>query len=137
MDVGPSPVVLNHQRIGHLSVSNDDGYIQYCLIIDIVADIDVVILANVIFIVVVVEQRHVRCLAFALGDVLRRPVVNVVVVVAPFSQDAAPAAATRGAAAAILSVADGGIDDNDPAAAAMSADDVASSIQHAGKREAQ
>ena len=137
MDVGPSPVVLNHQRIGHLSVSNDDGYIQYCLIIDVVADIDVVTLANVIFIVVVVEQRHVRCLAFALGDVLRRPVVNVVVVVAPFSQDAAPAAATRGAAAVISSVADGGIDDNDPAAAAMSADDVASSIQHAGKREAQ
>ena len=137
MDVGPSPVVLNHQRIGHLSVSNDDGYIQYCLIINIVADIDVVILVNVIFIVIVVKQRHVRCLAFALGNVLRRPVVNVIVVVAPFSQDAAPAAATRGAAAAISSVANGGIDDNDPAAATMSADDVASSIQHAGKREAQ
>ncbi len=39
-------------------------------------DIDAVILANVIFIVIVVEQRRVRRLAFALGDVLWRPVVN-------------------------------------------------------------
>jgi hypothetical protein len=76
MDVGPSPVVLNHRRIGHRPSGNDDGHIQYCLIIDVVADIDAVILANVIFIVIVVEQRRVRRLAFALGDVLWRPVVN-------------------------------------------------------------
>ncbi len=69
MDVGPSPVVLNHQRISHRPGGNDDGHIQYRLIIDVVADIDAVILAIVIIIVVVVEQRRVRCLAFALGDV--------------------------------------------------------------------
>jgi hypothetical protein len=69
VDVGPSPVVLNHRRIGHHPGNNDNGHIQYCLIIDIVADIDAVILAIVIIIVVVVEQRRVRRLAFALGNV--------------------------------------------------------------------
>ena len=76
MDVGPSPVVLNHLRIGHRPSGNDDGHIQHCLIIDVVADIDAVILANVIFIVIVVKQRCVRRLTFALGDVLWRPVVD-------------------------------------------------------------
>ncbi len=56
MDVGPSPVVLDHcRRPG----GNDDGHIQYCLIVDVVADIDAVILAIVIIIVVVIEQRRV------------------------------------------------------------------------------
>ena len=76
MDVGPSPVVLNHQRIGHRPSGNDDGHIQHCLIINVVADIDAVILANVIFIVIVVKQRCVRRLTFAIGDVLWRPVVD-------------------------------------------------------------
>ncbi len=44
-------------------------HIQYRPIIDVVADIDVVILAIVIIVVVVVEQRRVRRPAFALGDV--------------------------------------------------------------------
>ena len=94
---------------------------------------DAVILAIVIFIVVVVaEQRRVCRLAFALGDVLRHPVVDViVVVVAPFSQDAVPAAATRGAADAISSVAGDGIDDDDPEVATRS-DDAASSMQEKG-----
>ena len=68
----------------------------------------------------------------ALGDVLRHPVVDVVViVVAPFSQDAVPVAATRGTAAAISSVADNGIDVDDPEAATRS-DDAASSMQKKG-----
>jgi hypothetical protein len=135
VDVGPSPVVLDHRRIGHRPGGKDNGHIQYRLIIDVIADIDAVILAIIIFIVVVVvEQRRVRRLAFALGDVLRRPVVDVVViVVAPFSQDAIPAAATRGAAAAISSVADDGIDVDDPEAATRS-DDAASSMQEKGNR---
>jgi hypothetical protein len=69
VDVGPSPVVLNHQRIGHRPGGNDNGHIQYCLIIDVIADINAVILAIVIIIVVVVEQRRIRCLAFALCNV--------------------------------------------------------------------
>ncbi len=69
MDVGPSPVVLNHRRIGHRPGGNDEGHIQYCLIIDVVGDIDAVILTIVIIIVVVVEQRRVRRLTFALGNV--------------------------------------------------------------------
>jgi hypothetical protein len=138
VDVGPSPVVLNHQQIGHCPSGKDNGQFQYCLIIDVDADIDAVILAIIIFIVVVVvivvEQRRVRRLAFALSDVLRHPVVDVVVVVvAPFSQNAVPAAATRGAAAAISSVADGWIDVDDPEAATRS-DDAASSMQEKGNR---
>ncbi len=69
MDVGPSPVVLNHRQIGHRPGGNDDGHIQYRLIIDVVADINAVILAIVIIIVVVVKQRRVRCVAFSLGNV--------------------------------------------------------------------
>jgi hypothetical protein len=69
VDVGPSSVILNHQRIGHRPGGKDDGHIQYCLIIDIVADIDAVILAIIIIIIIVVEQRRVRRLAFALGNV--------------------------------------------------------------------
>ena len=54
MDVGPSPVVLDHcRRPG----GNDDGHIRYRLIVDVVADIDAVILAIVI--VIVIEQRRV------------------------------------------------------------------------------
>jgi hypothetical protein len=135
LDVVPSPVVLNHRRIGRRPGGKDDGHIQYCLIIDVVADIDAGILTIVIFIVVgvvVLEQRRICRLSFALGDVLRRPVVDVViVVVAPFSQDAVPAAATRGTAAAISSVADDGIDVDDPEAAAIS-DDAASSMLKKG-----
>ncbi len=52
MDVGPSPVVLDHcRRPG----GNDDGHIRYRLIVNVVADIDAVILAIVIIIVVVIE----------------------------------------------------------------------------------
>ena len=133
MYVGPSPVVLNHRQIGHRPGGKDNGHIQYRLIIDFDADIDAVILMIIIFIVVVVvEQRRVRRLAFALGDVLRHPVVDViVVVVATFSQDAVSAAATWGAAAAISSVADDGIDVDDPEAATRS-DDAASSMQEKG-----
>ncbi len=69
MDVGPSPVVLDHRRIGHRPGGNDDGHIQYRLIIDVIADIDAVILVIIIIIVVVIKQRRVRCLAFSLGDV--------------------------------------------------------------------
>ena len=124
MDVVPSPVVLNHRRIGRRPGGKDDN---------VVADIDAVILTIVIFIVVVIiEQRRIRRLAFALGDVLRHPVVDVVViVVAPFSQDAVPVAATRGTAAAISSVADNGIDVDDPEAATIS-DDAASSMLKKG-----
>ena len=133
MDVGPSPVVLIHRRIGHCPGGKDNWHIQYRLIIDVVADIDVVILAIVIFfVVIVVEQRRVRRLGFALCDVLWRPVIDVVVVVvAPFSQDAVPATTTWIAAAAISSVANGGIDDDDPEAATRS-DDAASSMQEKG-----
>ncbi len=56
MDVGPSPVVIDHCR--HPG-GNNDGHIRYHLIIDVVADIDAVILAIVIIIVVVMEQRRV------------------------------------------------------------------------------
>ncbi len=56
MDVGPSPVVLDHcRRPG----GNNDGHIRYRLIIDVVADINAVILAIVIIIVVVIEQRRI------------------------------------------------------------------------------
>ncbi len=56
VDVGPSPVVLDHcRRPG----GNDDVHIRYRLIVDVVADIDAVILAIIIIIVVVIEQRHV------------------------------------------------------------------------------
>jgi hypothetical protein len=131
--VGPSPVVHNHQRIGRHPGGKEDGHIQYRLIIDVVADINAVILPIVIVVVViVVEQWYFLRLAFALGDVLRRPGVNVVVVVvAPFSQDAVPATAARGAAAAISSVSDNGIDVDDPEAAAIS-DDAASSMLEKG-----
>ncbi len=56
MDVGPSPVVLDHCR--HLG-GNDDGHIQYRLIVDVIADINAVILTIVIIIIVVIEQRRV------------------------------------------------------------------------------
>ncbi len=52
----PSPVVLDHCR--HPG-GNNDGHIQYRLIIDVVADIDAVTLAIVIIIVVVIKQRQV------------------------------------------------------------------------------
>ena len=56
MDVGPSPVVLDHcRRPG----GNDDGHIRYLLIIDVVVDINAVTLAIVIIIVVVIKQRRV------------------------------------------------------------------------------
>ncbi len=56
MDVGPSPVVLDHcRRPG----GNDDGHIRYRLIVDVVADIGAVTLAIVIIIVVVIKQRCV------------------------------------------------------------------------------
>ncbi len=56
MDVGTSPVVLDHcRRPG----GNDDGHIRYRLIVDVVADIDAVILVIVIIIVVVIEQRRI------------------------------------------------------------------------------
>ena len=123
---GSLPCRSQPPRIGRRPGGKDDN---------VVADIDAVILTIVIFIVVgivVLEQRRVCRLSFALGDVLRRPVVDVViVVVAPFSQDAIPAAATRGTAAAISSVADDGIDVDDPEAAAIS-DDAASSMLKKG-----
>jgi hypothetical protein len=56
MDVGPSPVVLDHCR--HPG-GNDDGHIRYRLILNVVADIDAVTLAIVIIIVVVIKQRCV------------------------------------------------------------------------------
>ncbi len=56
MDVGPSPVVLDHcRRPG----GNDDGRIRYRMIVNVIADIDAVTLAIVIIIVVVIKQRHV------------------------------------------------------------------------------
>ncbi len=56
MDVGPSPVVLDHcRRPG----GNDDGHIGYRLIINVVADIAAVILAIIIIIIVVIKQRRV------------------------------------------------------------------------------
>jgi hypothetical protein len=56
VDVGPSPVVLDHCcRPG----GNDDGHIQYCLIIDVVADIDAGFLAIIIIIVVIIEQQRI------------------------------------------------------------------------------
>ncbi len=56
MDVGPSPVVLDHC---HSPGGNDDGHIRYCLIVDVVTDINAIILEIVIIIVVVIEQRRV------------------------------------------------------------------------------
>jgi hypothetical protein len=56
VDIGPSPVVLDHcRRPG----GNDDGHIRYCLIINVVTDIDAVILVIAIIIVVIIEQRRV------------------------------------------------------------------------------
>ncbi len=56
MDVGPSPVVLDHcRRPG----GNDDRHIRYPLIADVFADINAVILAIVIIIIVIIEQRRV------------------------------------------------------------------------------
>jgi hypothetical protein len=46
-DLDSSPVILDHQGIGHRPGSNDD------------VDIDAVILAIVIIIVVIIEQRRV------------------------------------------------------------------------------
>jgi hypothetical protein len=56
VDVGPSPVVLDHCRRPD---SNNNGHIRYCLIVDVVADIYAVILAIVIIIVIVIEQQHI------------------------------------------------------------------------------
>ncbi len=56
MDVGPSPVVLDHCR---RPSGNDDGHIRYRLIVDVIADIDAVILVIVIIIVVVIKQRRI------------------------------------------------------------------------------
>ncbi len=56
MDVGPSPVGLDHCR--HPG-GNDDGHIRYRLIVNVLADIDAVTLAIVIIIVVVIKQRRV------------------------------------------------------------------------------
>jgi hypothetical protein len=56
VDVGPSPVVLDHCR--H-SGGNNNGHIRYRLIVDVVADMDAVILAIAIIIVVIIKQRRV------------------------------------------------------------------------------
>jgi hypothetical protein len=56
MDVGPSPVVPDLcRRPG----GNNNGHIRYCLIIDVIVDIDAVILAIVIIIVVIIKKRRV------------------------------------------------------------------------------
>ncbi len=56
MDVGPSPVVLDHCRPPG---GNDGGHMRYRLIVDVVADIHAVTLAIVIIIVIVIKQQRV------------------------------------------------------------------------------
>ncbi len=55
MDVGPSPVVLDHCR--HPG-GNGDGHVRYRLIVDVVAVIDAVILAIVIIIIVIIIEQQ-------------------------------------------------------------------------------